>query len=326
MYLFSLLAILVLSGTAHSDNSLSFLLLGDWGGDPHYPYTTAAEVSCAKQMGSKAEMLSANFTVALGDNMYYKGVQNEYDSRFNTTFENVFTAKSLQHKWYILAGNHDHAGNVTGQLAYTSHSPRWYFPAPYYSKEFTIPGSCATVQIIFIDTIILSGLSDPTDPTLPYEFVYEDQESLAMSQWQWIEDQLKASEADWLLVAGHYPVWSIAEHGPTQSLVTTLRPLLEKYKVTAYICGHDHNMQHLREDNSNVEYFVVGAGHYVDSSNAHKHKVPDNSLKYFYGKENSYSDGAFASITVSSEKFEITYTNVKGQSIYQYSKSDPRSL
>ena len=324
MYLFSLLLILGLSRTALSDNSLSFLLLGDWGGDPHYPYTTAAEVSCAKQMGTKAEMLSANFTVSLGDNMYYKGVKNEYDTRFQTTFEDVFTAKSLQHKWYILAGNHDHVRNVSGEIAYTSHSKRWYFPSLYYSREFTIPGSKATVQIVFIDTIILSGLSDPNDPTQSYEIIYD--ESLAMSQWDWIEDQLKASTADWLLVAGHYPVWSIAEHGPTESLVQMLKPLLEKYKVTAYLCGHDHNMQHLREDNSDVDYFVIGAGHFVDSSNAHMNKVPENSLKYFYGHENSFSDGAFASITVSSKKFEITFTNVKGQSIYQYSKSNPRKM
>ena len=324
MHLSSLLLVLALSGGAYSDNSLSFLLLGDWGGDPQYPYTTASEVSCARQMGTKAEMLSANFTVSLGDNIYYTGVKNEYDSRFQTTFENVFTATSLQHRWYVLAGNHDHVGNVSGEIAYTSHSKRWYFPSPYYSREFTIPGTRSTVQMVFIDTVILSGLSDPVDPTLPYEFIHR--ESVANIQWEWIEDQLNSSRADWLLVAGHYPVWSIAEHGPTDILVKKLKPLLEKYKVTAYLCGHDHNMQHLREDNSTVDYFVIGAGHYVDSSNAHKDKVPENSLKYFYGRKNSFSDGAFASITVSSKKFEITYTNVKGQSIYQYSKSDPRDL
>ena len=67
---------------------------------------------------------------------------------------------------------------------------------------------------------------------------------LAEDQWTWIEEELKASDGyDYLLVGGHFPIWSIAEHGPTQTLVDRLKPLLEKYRVSAYINGHDHNLQ-----------------------------------------------------------------------------------
>ena len=64
-------------------------------------------------------------------------------------------------------------------------------------------------------------------------------------------------------------MWSVAEHGPTQILVDRLRPLLIKYKVAAYLSGHDHDMQHLREKNHSVEYFVIGAGHDTNPSMAH---------------------------------------------------------
>ena len=64
-------------------------------------------------------------------------------------------------------------------------------------------------------------------------------------------------------------VWSVAEHGPTQLLVDRLRPMLVKYNVTAYICGHDHNMQHIQENNHFVEYFLIGAGHDTNPSMEH---------------------------------------------------------
>ena len=69
-----------------------------------------------------------------------------------------------------------------------------------------------------------------------------------------------------------HAVWSIGEHGPTSELVVRLRPLLHKYRVSAYLCGHDHSMQHLREVNTTLDYFVVGAGHKTDPSQVHKVK------------------------------------------------------
>lgn len=66
---------------------------------------------------------------------------------------------------------------------------------------------------------------------------------LANSQWSWIENELKNSRDQYLIVGGHFPVWSVAEHGPTKCLVERLKPLLEKYKANSYLCGHDHNLQ-----------------------------------------------------------------------------------
>ena len=71
-----------------------------------------------------------------------------------------------------------------------------------------------------------------------------------------------------LLMTTPHAVWSVAEHGPTDVLVKTLKPMMEKTGVTAYFCGHDHNMQHLND--SGIDYYVVGAGHLTDPSMAHK--------------------------------------------------------
>ena len=67
--------------------SLSFLVLGDWGGQPTLPYYTVAENSVASAMGVTAQTVGSLFTISVGDNFYENGVQSVADSRFEETFE-----------------------------------------------------------------------------------------------------------------------------------------------------------------------------------------------------------------------------------------------
>ena len=88
---------------ASGSEELKFLVMGDWGGSPshglfHTPFTTADERATAVGMGNVGEATSAKFALALGDNFYDTGVPNVESSRFKYTFEDVFTAKSLQSK------------------------------------------------------------------------------------------------------------------------------------------------------------------------------------------------------------------------------------
>lgn len=210
------------------------------------------------------------------------------------TFENVYTQDSLNIPWYVIAGNHDHAGNVLAQIEYSQKSKRWWvwflwlstrcghsdlqciqaslgtkpltfctanltlpvelwvhlsnkvftsprnFPYYYYEMNFRIPKTDSTMTIIMLDTVLLCGNSDDfldQQPKAPRSGVQADRQLI------WLQERLARSKADYLLVAGHYPVWSISEHGPTNCLLKKLRPLLRKYKATAYLCGHDHNLQ-----------------------------------------------------------------------------------
>ena len=114
------------------------------------------------------------------------------------------------------------------------------FPYYYYELNFHIPNTGKTLTIIMLDTVLLCGNSnDYVDekPRGPLRAVD------ANRQLTWLQERLARSKADFLLVAGHYPVWSVSEHGPTECLLQRLHPLLIKYNVTAYLCGHDHNLQ-----------------------------------------------------------------------------------
>lgn len=79
--------------------------------------------------------------IFLGDNFYFDGVTNVDDKRFQETFEDIFTSPSLNIPWYFCAGNHDHNGNVSAEIAYTKKSSRWNFQYFNYSRIWSIPGA-----------------------------------------------------------------------------------------------------------------------------------------------------------------------------------------
>ncbi len=143
--------------------------------------------------------------------------------------------------------------------------------------------------------------------------------------------------APYLLVSGHFPVYSVAEHGPTKCLVDRLRPLLHQYQATAYLCGHDHNLQvnifssspvyqynffsrilkHLADDlnGTHMNYFVVGAGDIVEDSHKHASDVPVDSLKYFWG--GAVLLGGFGLIEVNSTQMTFSFIEHSEKTLYQ---------
>uniref|UniRef100_A0A4W5MLM2 Tartrate-resistant acid phosphatase type 5 n=1 Tax=Hucho hucho TaxID=62062 RepID=A0A4W5MLM2_9TELE len=293
-----------------NQTSIRFLALGDWGGVPYPPYITPVEKATAWEMGKIAEQMGADFVLALGDNFYYSGVNSADSPRFQDTFERVYTADSLNIPWYILAGNHDHAGNVKAQIDYSRKSDRWRFPHYYYELNFRIPNTKLTLSIMMLDTVMLCGNSDDYDDEKPRGPLSTIE---ANRQLTWLQQRMAQSKADFLLVAGHYPVWSVSEHGPTECLLKRLRPLLVKYKATAYFCGHDHNLQYLKE--SGVGYVVSGAGNFLDPDTRHWHHVPKDALKFFTGQASTL--GGFVHGEVTKDKMILTFIQAKGTSLYR---------
>ncbi|HET9160880.1 MAG TPA: metallophosphoesterase, partial [Caulobacteraceae bacterium] len=118
----------------------------------------------------------------------------------------------------------------------------------------TTPDSSA-VDLFFIDTVpLIEGYRERKDGG-PLRDNARAQDGAA--QLKWLKDQLAASKAPWKLAFGHHPVHSGGVHGDTKDLVASLKPLFERYGVQAYICGHDHDLQHI---DRGVTYVCTGAG------------------------------------------------------------------
>lgn len=234
--------------------TLSFLVMGDWGrnGEDH-------QTLVAKQMGKTADALKPGFIVATGDNFYPKGVVSEKDPLFFFSFENIYTAFSLQWDWYLILGNHDYLGKPDAQVKYSEISRRWKMPARYYSKKFSINNdSTQQVLILFIDT----------NPLIPQfysnsEYGPNVRATDSAAQKKWIETELANASpyVKWKIVVGHHPMYtggSRTEGYDTRAIRNTLRPVFDKYNVDAYISGHEHSLQHLKTTGI-THHFISGS-------------------------------------------------------------------
>ncbi|HON53845.1 MAG TPA: acid phosphatase, partial [Bacteroidales bacterium] len=98
------------------------------------------------------------------------------------------------------------------------------------------------------------------------------------------------------------------KHGDTPELIEKVKPLLQKYKVDAYICGHIHNFQHLQIPDSGFEYFVNS------SASLGRPNFENDSTKF------TSKDEGFSVISVTDTVFQCNFVNYNGQIIYQYNR------
>lgn len=277
------------------EDEVNFFMIADWGGIPYFPYRTFIQQNIANLMNKLTKKMPVHFTLALGDNFYFDGVKNVNDPRFQTTFENVFSAKTLNMPWFIQLGNHDYLGNVSAQLAYFNKSNRWILPDNFYNVDINVNHSTSDensakklIHVMMIDTVLLCGISD-TIADFDLDLKGKEKE-ISDFYFNWIEDELIKISADkvpYIIIAGHYPIYSVSTHGPTYLLIEKLRPLLVKYKVNAYFSGHDHDLEHFSEDSEDnsttrVHYIVNGAADLMRNDQSNKDAVPEGSLKYYW--------------------------------------------
>ena len=292
---FLLLSILPAFGQAPlPDGSLRFLVVGDWGrrGAFHQQET-------ADQMGRTAAEMRAQFVVATGDNIYDDGVRDVHDSLWKYSFEDIYTAPALQVPWYVALGNHDYRTNPQAQVEYTLFSPRWKMPARYYNVVWQITPEVAAEFFVIDTSPFISGYYN--DPKYVKSVTGQD----TKAQLAWLEQKLAASTAKWKFVVGHHTIYSSsAKHGDNDDMIRAFRPLLEKYGVQAYLNGHDHDMEVIKE--GPVHYITSGAG----SSVRGEMKPGANSL-FANGAESG-----FLAVKLTPDRFDYQFVDWQGKVLF----------
>jgi tartrate-resistant acid phosphatase type 5 len=278
------------------DDAFYYFVIGDWGRAGDFN-----QDDVAKAMHESALILDPEFIVSTGDNFYPNGVASTADPHWQHSFENVYHYGSLWVDWYPVLGNHDYHGNPQAQIDYSAISQRWNLPSRYHTKVFSDDG--IDIRLIFIDTnpLVKKYYKEAWD----YADIAEQDTS---AQLKWLDSVLANAKEPWKIVIGHHPVYSSSpKHGDTKELITILKPRFEKYGVQAYFCGHDHDLQHLR-DGGGVDYVLSGAGSEIRESGKSQQTVFAQSVPGF----------AYVETTVDS--LEIGFINNKGNKIYSFKR------
>jgi len=230
--------------------ALNFLVVGDWGRDG-----SDHQRDVAVQMGLAGANTGSRYVFSVGDNFYEDGVQSATDSQWRTSYENIYTANSLQVPWYVALGNHDYRGVPQAQLDYAKNSPRWRMPARYYKVAGSEIGA-PHVDFFVVDTSpLVHKYREKVHSVIAENVASQDVDA----QLAWLDRELAKSTAPWKLVVGHHTIYSGGSgHGDTPETQELLEPLLEKHRVQAYIHGHDHDLQHIRR--GGIDYLCCGAG------------------------------------------------------------------
>jgi tartrate-resistant acid phosphatase type 5 len=221
-----------------ANQSLHVVAFGDYGtGSPE-------QAAVARAIAQRNSSQRFDLGITMGDNFYFCGVRSVNDPKWKSRWEDFYTP--LGFPFYAALGNHDYGhppiicplqkSSPDAEVAYTAHSKSWRMPARYYTFK------AGPVLFIAIDT-----------------------EGWSSEQLAWIKATLAASVNDpdikWRIVYGHHPIYTSGTHlneRRISELRAQLLPVLKAAHVDAYICGHDHDLEHLRSDG--MEFLICGGG------------------------------------------------------------------
>jgi tartrate-resistant acid phosphatase type 5 len=289
--LFLFLFLFCLPLNAQSPDSLNFLVISDFGGQGG-----KIQKDVAYQLGQIARLEKSKFIITAGDNYHLNGISSANDPRWKSEYEDIYTAPSLRIPWYASLGNHDYLGSPEAEINYSKISRRWKMPSRYYAHSERINDS-TEILFVHIDTSPFITEYKKSDST--YHVLGQD----INIQLRWIDSVLASSRASWKIVVGHHPIYSsVGNHGNNKELIDSILPLLLKYNVKIYLCGHEHFSQYLVH--GPVNFFVCGGG-------SVSRPVSDrNDVKFGIGSP------GFLSMTVTPESAIAVYYDDKGNNLY----------
>ncbi|MDG2279859.1 MAG: metallophosphoesterase [Flavicella sp.] len=157
-------------------------------------------------------------------------------------------------------------------------------------------------RFTFMDT---SPLQDDYYSDIDYKDKVKNNDTIA--QLKWIDKTLGETPKNfWNIAIGHHPLYTGGKRkNKTSYSRLHLEKYLEKHKVNAYLCGHEHDLQHIKPSDKFTHHFISGAG-------SKKRETGEID-----GTHTSHSDTGVMLFSLTKEELLVQIINFKGNVLYQ---------
>lgn len=232
--------------------------------------------------------------------------------RWRQELEEMYPAADFDCPMLAVLGNHDYHDNSGGekaQLAYAQKAGvRWTLPAKWYRRDFARHGR-PLLTLICLDSNLreVSGKNRLTGQYSRASLTIEEERR----QLQWLRSELARPRAPFTLVMAHHPLYSNGDHGDTQPLLEAWEPLFQEHGVHAYLCGHDHDLQHLEMEGRFTSHVLSGGG------GARTRKLEQDKKRPM-----PYGDDVhgFTHLSVAADGLTLAHHDTKGKLLHRFTK------
>ncbi len=244
-----------------------------------------------------------DFVMNTGDNVYDGGRNGEYEDHWFPIYNNdkasPETGAPLLRSvpFYTVLANHDvrdqkpgggPCANFDRERDYLAYYTAMHLPMNGPQPPF--PTTCIGDEGRIQDFKRAAGARYPKMANYSYDYgdahflcmdsnVYVDPSDEGMIQW--IENDLKSTDAIWKFVTFHHPAYNVGNAHFKEQHMRVLSPLFEKHNVDFVLHGHEHNYQRTKP-------FRFASG---DESKVHKINSSDRLIPGQFTIDNAF-DGA----------------------------------
>lgn len=230
--------------------------------------------------------------------------------RWQTDIEEMYPRSIFPGPQWAVLGNHDYHDNIGGekvQLAYAKQEGvRWHMPEKWYRVDLGSPEPLVTFLAVDTNFPAISGTPSKKNPRPQHHMGKRDH----AKQTAWLKAELAKPRAPFTVVVGHHPLYSNGIHRDTKPLIEEWGNLFQEHKVHAYLCGHDHDMQHLELEGLFTSFILSGGG------GARVRELTNKERKIPYGKHLN----GFTHLQIEPEALTFTHHGVDGGVLHRFVK------